>query len=158
MRTNPAGHTLVVWPRDEFARPAAGFGEPLRPAGNPEYRQGGSDQSTEQPGRSASAEHIGPVGCQRGLLLRRVAADVDPVRDRGLRHPVPEHLAETMSGHQPKQEQQPGQAGYQLVYFGAKSRERRCGSGVPDIATKARLACRCSSRRARAGWGGQPRR
>ncbi len=101
---------------DEFARPSAGFGEPLRPAGDPEYRQGRSDQAPEQPGHSAPAENIRPVRRQRRSLLRRVASDVDPVRDRGLRHAVPAHLVETMASHQAKQEQQAGEPGYQFAW------------------------------------------
>jgi hypothetical protein len=34
-----------------------------------------------------------------------MAADVDPVRDRGPGHAVPAHLTETMAGHQAEQQQ-----------------------------------------------------
>jgi hypothetical protein len=52
---------------------------------------------------------------QRRSLLRRIAANVDPVRDHGPRHTVRAHLTETMAGHQAKQHHQAGEPGNQLA-------------------------------------------
>jgi hypothetical protein len=53
----------------------------------------------EQPSRSAPRGQIRLVRRQRRSFLRSVAADVDPVGDRRLRHPVLAHLVETVASH-----------------------------------------------------------
>jgi hypothetical protein len=100
---------------DEVARPAPGLGEPFCPADGAENRQGQPDQQAEQPSRSSPARHRRLVRRQRCPLLRRIPADVDPVRYHRLRHAVPAHLSETMTGQQAKDEQQPGGPGDQLA-------------------------------------------
>ena len=42
-------------------------------------------------------------------------ANIDPVRDRWLRHAIPAHLIEAMAGQQAKQEQRPGDPGDQFA-------------------------------------------
>lgn len=54
------------------------------------------------------------MDCQGGLLLRGIAADADPVRDRGPRRAVSAHLIETVASHQAKSEKQPREPGDQL--------------------------------------------
>jgi hypothetical protein len=54
---------------------------------------------------------------QRRPLLRRVPADVDPVRDRRPRQAVPAHVASPVTGQQAEQEQRPGEPGEQLTRY-----------------------------------------
>src|SRR5215469_4030725 len=98
--------TGAVWePRSplgqstDFAGPSAGLGEPLPSARQPEYRQGGSHECAKQPGRSAPPSYTRSVGCQRCSLLLRVPANIDPVRDAGLRHSVAAYLVEMVASH-----------------------------------------------------------
>jgi hypothetical protein len=52
---------------------------------------------------------------KRCPLLRRLPAHVDPVRDHRLRHAVPAHLIQAVTGHQVKDAQQPRDPGHQLA-------------------------------------------
>jgi len=55
---------------------------------------------------------------ERRSLLCRITADVNPVRDRRLRHTVATHLIKTMASHQAKQKQHPREPRGQLAPHG----------------------------------------
>jgi len=95
--------------------PSSGFGEPLCPAHSAEHRQGRPEQHAQQPGPPSPAGHRRPVRRQRCPLLRRVPADVDPVRDHRPRQAILAHLTRTVTGQQAKQQQRPGDPGDQLA-------------------------------------------
>jgi glucose-1-phosphate adenylyltransferase len=88
---------LRLFAGDEFARPSPGFCEPFCPADQAEQRQGRPDQRAEQPGPPSPSRRRRPVRRQRRPLLRRMPADVDPVRDRRPQRTVRAHLIEPMA-------------------------------------------------------------